>query len=343
MRRLTVGECRPVIARSLKTCATDSRIPDYLNDAEERLIPIGKWVGTMVRYRICTSNSCIIWARQIETIEGWANCQQPLNVRGRWYEFMSNGPGLKDGVTGSASDLIDRDPVCTFDSVDDNISNLAVQSDVPEASNLNLIVQGYDPTGQWIRTQVGGVWIDGEQINISTTLTISVNQFVRYPTAIIKPVTNGPVRLYQYNLTSATIIKPLGYYEPDETLPIYRRSLIPNLSQACTCNCNQPATGTNCTQQTVTVLAKLRHLKVTNDNDFLVLQNLAALKLGALAVFKEENNLWQEADAYWARATLALEQELDSYEGAGAKIPINIEDRDLFGAGSIESDINLRW
>src|SRR5690349_4720320 len=141
MRRLIVSECLATLARALKTCSTDSRLYDYLNDAQERLIPKGRYVGTMVRYRVCVSDSCLVWPRQIETIEGWANCKEPMRVRGRWYEFMSNGPGLRDGVTGCPGDLIDRDPVCVFDSIDDNVSRVGVQADVTESGSARILLQ----------------------------------------------------------------------------------------------------------------------------------------------------------------------------------------------------------
>ena len=79
-------------------------------------------------------------------------------------------------------------------------------------------------------------------------------------------------------------------------------------------------------------MAKLRHLDVSDDNDFLVIGCEAAFALGAQAVLKERRNLWEEAQKYWASAEKKLQNELSSYEGDGAIPTFKTEGRATWGA-----------
>ena len=91
--RLRFSDVKTECARVLKLNATDTRLADYVSRAQERLLYEGKWVGTMGRFRVCVTDSCLTWPREIETIESWIYCDTPGQVFSRWYEFMSTGPG----------------------------------------------------------------------------------------------------------------------------------------------------------------------------------------------------------------------------------------------------------
>jgi hypothetical protein len=339
MDRLTLLSMKPIAARVIGVCATDARIPLYLNEAQERLMSKGRWVGTVIRYRICTSESCITLPRQIETVEAWALCDCPLTVRDKWYEFAANGPGQRRSDLGSSMNMIDRGTACVYQDMSGTTSFINVQSAVAEAVDARILLRGYDDNAQWIRTQepaASGIWIDGEYVAINTTGTRSVNKFSSL-TEAIKPVTNGPVNLFEWPAALGANFQQIAYYESDETLPIYRRYLIPNIANACKCNNAQD----DCASKTVTILAKLRHIPVSNDNDFLVLQNRSALKLMIQAILKEERNVWNEATVYEARAVQELENELGSHEGDGPVSILRIIDPDLFGA-NVENEQESR-
>lgn len=97
--------------------------------------------------------------------------------------------------------------------------------------------------------------------------------------------------------------------------------------------CDTASTGSTCTNKSVTVIAKLRHIDVVNDNDWLILGNIGAFKLGVQAVLKENRNLFAEAQAYWAAALKELQDELSSYMGDGVIPVLRTEDRETWGAG----------
>jgi hypothetical protein len=92
-------------------------------------------------------------------------------------------------------------------------------------------------------------------------------------------------------------------------------------------------------EQVVTVQAKLRHIPVSRDNDWLILGNKRALVLGAMAVDKERKDMLQEAELYWGKALKELEQELRTYLGDGAIVAPKIQVAAEFGAGNIGSRI----
>lgn len=340
MNRLTLATLDTPIARILNVCPGDARIAEYANRVERRLVAKGKWVGTTARYRICTTESCLVWPRFIETIEAWWLCKTPGMIRNGWYEDSLQGPGMRTSNDGGSPTLIDRDPMPTFAFVRGNTSKLAVRADVTEAADARMLIQGYNQNGEWIRTQDGAVWVEGEYLPISTVTAYSNNVFSSIA-RIIKPVTQGPVRLWQYDPVTATTVQQLGLYEPDETLPWYRASIIPGLGFQHGCgNSNDTCCGSTSNQ--VTVKAKLNHIDVSRPTDFLLLGNEGAFTLGVQAILKEERNLPDEAAAYWAMAVQALEDELSSYEGDGAIPTFKYEGRDSWGAG-VFNPITLGW
>jgi len=237
--------------------------------------------------------------------------------------------------------MVDADPVCAFDEItpeadgDAPARKIRVQADFQENAGLKILLQGYDQNAQWIMTNdaVTGRKVDGEYVTISNTGTWQTQNIFTKLVRVQKPVTNGPVRLLEFDTATNLVIKQLAYYEPGETLPWYRRSFLPglaNINGCSTCNCAEPTTG-DCGNTTVTVMAKLRHIDVVAENDFLLLGNLGALKLMVMAILKEERNLLTEAVGYEAQAVKLLQEELSSYEGDGALPTLKWDDSEIFG------------
>jgi hypothetical protein len=347
MQRLTLSSVKSMVAKVLNLCGADtSRINDYINRACQRLLEEGTWVGTTTRYRVCAENGCIVWPRQLETILAFAICRTPLPIQGIWFEFLGNGTYLQDDAScssgwGCGGSLIDRDEVGSFSNVIGTGKQLAVYCDVAEAAGAKILLQFYDANGQWVRTQNSdGDWIDGEEITFAnagnyalSSKFVMANGFIR----AIKPITNGTVRIYEYDPVGLTY-RPLAYYEPDETIPVYRRSLVPGLSIS---------TSDACQKRSVTVIAKHRFIPVANDNDFLPISQPEAIRLAVQSIWKSENNMPGEAALYMyggidaltgARiegAVPVLQKQLRSYKGHGEIQPIKMVNASTFGAGGI--------
>lgn len=335
MALLTLAAARPTIAKALGVCSADARIPGYVNEAADRLLQVDLWRGCYLRYRVCVNQNCLVWPRQLETIEAYAICESPGVVRNQWFDFLGSGFGLSSGNSGWAYNLMDRGEVSTYDEFNGTASKVRVYGTVSADNGQLITLQGYSATdGQWIRTFVSGEWIDGEQVVISTTPTLSVNQFMKPgPVRVIKPVTQGNVLLYEYDTVTGLPMKQIAQYEPDETLPLYRKSLLPGLDQLGNCNtCH--TTADSCQSKYVTVMAKMRFVPVGRETDFCVIGNVNALKLEVMAVLKEERNLMPEAALYHTKAVGLLREELKAYNGSGVVAPIRVSSPDTFGAGT---------
>lgn len=333
--KVTLGDLKDDIAEMLSVCPSDSRVAQYVNESQERLVIRGKWLGCYGRYRVCLNNGCITWPRHIETIEAFAVCDWPGPVRNEWFEFNENGYGLLSDGACPGNTLIDRGETCAFDDITKGKLDrkIKVYSDIAEDSSSRITLQGYDENGNWIRTLVSGVWIDGEQVAMNTTGTLTTKLFTSL-VAVLKPVTLGNIRLYEYDTIGAANFRSLAIYDPDETRPLYRRSLVPGLGSECCVSDDEDLD--TCNKSTVTVMAKLRHIPVATDSDWLMLRSPAAIRLGVMAILKEKKDLLQEAEMYWGKAITELERGLQSYQGDGAISAPRVMTNDAWG-GNVEA------
>jgi hypothetical protein len=145
----------------------------------------------------------------------------------------------------------------------------------------------------------------------------TVNAF-RSIDAINKTATKGWVRVYAVDPTTGSE-SCIAILAPDETLPQYRRYAIPGFES------EQGAT--------VTVLAKRKFIPAVTDDDDLIVTNLGALKMMAIAIEKEENNNLDEAMKYEEKAVALLREELKEVEGANIGRPqVQME---MFAMGEI--------
>jgi len=341
--RLTLSDAKGTIAGVLGVGTADSRVAQYLNEAQRRLMDRGQWVGTILRYVCCVASGCLTWPRQIETIESYAICDYPGIVRNKWYEFLGNGTYGHKSDECDAGLLIDRGFGVGFDNICGTDKKIKVYADVAEDANAQILLQYWDTNGTWVRTLSGGSYIDGELIDLDnatpqfTTYELLANGLV----GVQKPVTNGTIRLYEYDTTDASE-KALAIYEPDETRPQYRKSLIPGLENMGAC-CDSD---TDCENIKVTVMAKLKHIDVSIDRDWLILQNLPALKLAVMAIKAEEQNHFDKSDRLFegkfnavtrqmeGGAIPLLQAELGTHNGTPHPA-IRYEDGEIFGCGGI--------
>jgi hypothetical protein len=330
MANLTLSQARSRIAAAAGICTDDSRIVELANRAVRRLLQKGKYAGTTVRYRVCVTDDCITWPRQIQTIEACSVNDGPIKIRNEWYEFLESGPGIQTETSGLK--LVDRgDGHCAFDEITAGSTDrkIKVYADVAEGSGKYIILQGYDQNGNWIRTQVSGTWIDGERVTIPQTSSVTSlsSKYYTKLVRVIKDATNGPVRLYEYDTTNSVNVRALAYYEPDETVPSYRRSYLPSLS-------DQRDEGES---STVEVVAKLRFVPVAVDNDFLLIGNLDAIEEMVRSLRHEEANNFEDARRSESLATKLLDEELSTVQGDGPVVQMRVQGDGTFGAHGIET------
>lgn len=326
------------IPNVLNLAPTSPAFLAFLNQAQERLLHAGKYWGTYGEYRVCVTEGCITWPRQFAAIEAVALCGQPIVARNQWFQYLNSGAGLREPSTCTSSDstpwhpcscgqgLFDRGTACTFADIRGINKKIRVYADVAEAAGAKILLQGYDQNSQWIRSEVSGEWIDGEYVTLSTTPQLTT-KFFSSLVSVQKPITNGPIRLYEYN-TDTTTQRAIAYYEPDETRPSYRRSFISGLQVPC---CGS----SDCETTTVNVMAKLAFIPARVDTDWLIIGNLNALQYMCQSLFKLEANVFDEAQAWEAKAIQEMDRELRHMVGSGIVQPLKMTPRNIGGSAVV--------
>jgi len=325
MQRLRLIEVIPLMARVTNHCQTSADVVDIINRAQERLIYHGNSkLGTHLKYRACVSDSCVTLPRELENIRAYALKTTPGVIRGQFFEFLEAGPGILDEDSSIGTQAVDLGEFPAFDDVRSGTKKIAVYAEQTESTGATITIQYTNSNNLWYRESVDGVWQDGETITLAapgtykyTTDNVAPNGLAR----VFKPITNGRIHLYEYDVDTGTY-RPLAYYQPDETTPIYRRYLLPGLKNLVSGDCGKLS---------VTVIGNLRYIKAVNDNDFLMVSHIDALRLMVQAVSKEENNLFDEAIKFEANAHRLLGEQYNYHKGDGETQPLAMENRGVTG------------
>lgn len=339
MRTLTWAEAKPSIKRVIGTCS-DAVALELANEAQERLLnrevdPVGAWQ----RLRVCVGSCCtLVWPRQVLQIKAWWLCDQPGQYVSEWWEthgWWSGGWGLATPDSSMGLTMVDTGTRCCFNNVvSTTTAPRKIQVVAQNASdNGKFITLRYlDSNGSRVYTSIDGVVQEGERLALSTTGTLTSNNvFNAGLYHVVKAVTNYPVRVYEYDPATNTQTNLLALYEPSETTPIYRASMLPGLSNYSSC-CSSCSTDTDCVNnKVVTIACRLQHVPVVVDNDPFILGNLAALKLMVKSIKMEEQHELAMAATYAGMAAREIDGEIAAYLGDGMTIPIRMPDTGVWG------------
>ena len=306
---------------------TDDRFLAKLNGAILELMHEGDWPGIVDRYQFRVYGGVITLPGDLERIMGICADDLPLEMRSPWYEFVQDGPGPQ-GEGRFVDVAIDRGEACTFRPipVDGTEYSLRVLGQVDErVSGLRprIIVKGYDTDGQWVRSQVNGVWIDGVSIEINGDahpIYETTDQAWSFVESVVKPATRGYVYL---QAVRGDVVQHLATYAPKETLPSYRQYLVPVLDPS--------------SAHRVIVRARKRFVPVAAGTDYLLVSNLGALESMVGALQKRETDDFAGYAALKGIAIDLLRKEAASYLGKTRKPAITFAAG--FGFGNVP---NLR-
>lgn len=276
----TIPEC-------LNLISTDPRVVKKVNQACQRLIPRGHWIGTIQNYIVAVTspnvvNQTITLPPQFATMEGLAICRRPAPTRPIWFMYNGNGDGTSrsSDTSNCVSQAIHIGNFCTFRDIVPSGKKLRFQCDLLSDVGKKVTAIGLDDNGNIIRSLQGSVWADGEVITLAQSPgTLSSNNFSQLVDVQLTP-RNGQVWCYQWDGVTNTLI---GQFQSWETRPSYRRYIIPILA-------NQTAT-----TPYIELAGKMNFIPVINPTDYLSIGNLEAVRLAAMAVKAEEEHMWSEA------------------------------------------------
>lgn len=272
------------IPEAIGCCASDAgKLIEIVNEAQERLVFAGGetgWWGSwqkMVFTVAGLTDPYITAPRNIARLINMDVCRHPVRIQNEFYEFLEAGKGLQPGCVCQDLETYDRGLFPTFSDLVPG--NKRLRFYISDAADIGrrALVQGTDGNGTKIYSldgvdQVSGIYVSFNQPFVETPFDINTL------TGLQKDYTVGQVRVFEVD-TVTGVSRLILTMEPGEEVAGYRRYFLNGLPRNC-CGSTDPAAVT--TQ--VTVLAKLALMPVIVDPDYLVIQNLTALKEECQAV-----------------------------------------------------------
>ncbi len=342
MNRSTLHDVRfnTRTAIALNLCRDDPRVADYVNEAQRLTLEHGHWFGTVCRWSICAYSGCITLPPQLAAIEKAAVCGQPILVKDYWQPFLTNGWGTGSGWgwggepadgafinatrnwsncgIGDGANLIGTFP--TFDDIRGVNKKLNATCDLASDVGKKVLCLGYDENLNWIRTDQDGVISDGEILLMSQSAgTDSVNLFSSMTDIQFVDERDGQCWLFEKNVDDS-VRRLIGNYFYWERHPAYPRYRVGGIG-ACGPAVNDSS---GCRKVLIEVLAKLEFIPVKKDSDYLIVQNLTAIKDACLAVkYAEPPADMAKSEIFLQRALRALNNELETHLGSARHIGIN--------------------
>ena len=324
MQRFTFKNVRTSrIPKVLGECASNTpELASYVNEAQQRLVEAGGetgWYGTWAKM-VFNVNPCapyITAPREVARLIDMDVCRKPIRIQNEFWEFLEFGQGLQRsfpsqcGVTGdccSAMQAFDRGMFPTLTDLTAGSSLRFYMLNVDDVGK-RVFVSAIDSNGNPIYTLDNGIQVNGFYVTLAAPFVdspMALNSIL----GIQKDTTLGAVTVYGVDGSgNQTLLATLA---PDDHSPLYRRYWIQNVPSQC-CDCDSPA-GT----VQITAMAKLELIPARNDNDFLLIQEMSALKHECMAVRLEEMDdtaSKQESAYHHSQAIKLLNQQLWHYLG----------------------------
>lgn len=285
-RQLSDARNSTAIKNVAGKCANSEEFADLVNRATELLIKRGAWFGTEVLARFCVYGCRVVWPRYVSTFLGARFCRAgEVEVKNNWYSILS-WPLCRAGANwGSTIVFSDGGLVPTFREITGNTGKfLRYQVVKNNDLNKNITFYGKQYGNQPLQEQIDGTWQNGLTLT-SATPVAQTTTLVTKVTQVVREATEGMTYLYQYDPTTTDLLM-LGQYEPNETNPQYRSSIIDGIRAI---PGRQDEHG-QCVRE-IEALVKLEYIPATNDRDFLIIDDFQALAFAIQALkFGEAND-----------------------------------------------------
>lgn len=336
----TLGDVKPEVARvcgATGMAVTDPRVIQRINLGIEELMNEGAFPGVVDRYHVRATDGNIILPANLDMLLEFTLDGIPQQIMSPWAEFVNWGPGPAEDLLPRNSvgfrqwwgcaggNLYDRgespsvtpipvsDGSCSCPDVPQGPWLIRQYASVDETENIFSTVQGLDPNGLIVRSQVvttdgsGMEWINGERLGITIGSSfVESTQYYSKFTAYTKPETNSYVRVTAWNGVDEI---ELSNYAPWETTPSYHHYWSPMAEFLNNCGSAGPC------RRVVLARCRKRFVPVAEDTDVLIISNVLALKEIIIAQWKREAGNLPEYAAHKQTAIDIMKKEAIAYTG----------------------------
>lgn len=312
--RATFNEIKDDIARVASGAgltASDARLKLLVKSIQTRLGNQGKWEGMFDQLKFWVYDRVITLPMPYQSAVMFAVDDVPTTVMPNWYEFLEYGPGpqdenawVKHAIRRGESPVVRQSTdvarvIRAYSYADERIDSVAP----------SIRILGYDENNVWVRTNVGGVWVDGVSLSLNghddPSWTESTVTFSRI-TQVIKPITNARVELYWADGDGTLYFA--ARYDHFDTHPRYEQFVCPIL-------------GTETSAHTVKAICRRKILPIITGDEELLFGNIEAYRLGLIASAKEESNDPVQSQYLWAQAKQVLKDEFTAAHGDSNAYP----------------------
>lgn len=300
----------PTAALSAQKAATAALAAPDINSAMSWVITDGKWRGTIQKAVLTIyDEEQVTLPRSMLTVQAAVmqgtgtnyRAWEPMRVANEWYQWIPGGPGfVTDPPNDTAAFTSMGDGFVFFRKLPSTGTIKITNTTTESAGSFNI--RGYDSTGEKVFTGTGASRIEGENVAMptvsgtsSTSTTVWDEDDSVY--GIVKPTTNGVLLVYHVAASDGTNTL-IARYDPGETVPNYRRYLVPK---------------TMITDGQVVVIAKVAYVPVVVDNDQIVPGNINALEMALMAVNFRRKAEMERALQYLEMAQAELNAEVADF------------------------------
>lgn len=295
-----------------------------VNAAQQELANAGKWWGSYARMRICITDGCIAWPREVMTVEGFNMCGWSIPIRNAWFEFQTyvRAPSTRCQNDCNLPQMLERG-VPPLPQYRQFLTASTIRM-YPNAADVGkrILIQGLDVNGIRIRTVdlVTGAVVYGEYVTLALPFAESATIFQQPAlSGVQKPITDYDVTVTAADATTG-VETEIAVWQPSETNPAYRRYFVTNRPRCGTNNWNCRDHGDGCRPSdetclglTAEVLYRVQFMPALVDSDWLYISNLSALERQMVSVQQRRQNEYDDAEMNHKIAIRFLRQELEAY------------------------------
>lgn len=290
-------------AKAMFAGCDEATIFARLTDAYKLLANKGITDSLISEVEICVCNGCVTLPRDVGTVLGVDVCGQPTLLQDQFFKYHINGPGSRSG--GPCGVITEMGQVCTFRDPSEAAYLVAEVTGAADNNKKLRVFATRADNGQKIFTPgPDGKLYEGFLVPLifgypqRNPDVPALGRIYR----ISKEATKDFVKLYAVNASDGVSQTLVGWYEPSETDPQYRRIRVPN-------------------KTSVLVKYKKATLDIRSQFDWLPIDNYEALRLACRAVKYRYEDALEKARPFEEEASRILAEETEAKRPSGPRVP----------------------